>query len=134
MKAIIISGVFITLLFSINNCFAQNYELKTNGIYRTKKANEGYWKYLKFYNDKYVIAVSSTNRSRHLKEWFNKENKVIPTGKYNIERDSISFFVTSSMGTVLFKGKIFKNRLQLHVESQINGYIGNESYKFKKSK
>jgi len=136
MKAIIINRVFITLflLFSVITCFGQKYELKTNGLYRSKKTDDGYWYYLKFYNDKSVIAISSTGKSRRLKKWFNRENKNIPTGKYNIERDSISFFVTSSVGTVLYSGDILKNSLQLHVESQINGRISNERYKFKKNK
>lgn len=104
--------------------------IKTGVLYRSSKVTD-YWYYLKFFPDNSVIGISSLNKAKELKGWFNNSNPDVRQGVYSIKGDSVFFDLTSSNGVVNYRGLIKKKSLILHSKSQINGFEKTRSYKIK---
>ena len=106
--------------------------LRTDGVYQSKKVNNSYYYYLRFYADSTMISISSTGKVKDLAKWFNKDYEDISTGNYSMKNDSIFFESSSKVGTVVYRGALSKKQLNVHSESLINGHISERSFKFRK--
>lgn len=103
----------------------------TNGIYMSEKI-EDYNCYLRFYDDKTVIGVTSTGTPAQISSWFTKDGKDMNAGMYSMENDSIFFTLTNSYGSVDYSGLIHAGDTVLTMQtfSHINGNKSNHQFSF----
>ncbi|MDO4618310.1 MAG: hypothetical protein Q4B31_02170 [Clostridia bacterium] len=104
-------------------------ELKFDGYYCfiRDEDNDGYVdnRVLRFFEDGTVIGVSieqtEENNGYFPKgDWFDKDYE--DNGTYSIDGDEISFSITSSNGTVDYRGTVEEDELTLDSYSHINGF------------
>ncbi len=117
------------------SAMAQTHQISSNGVYRSNiklKHSRLYWEYLKFVNDSIVISVSTTGNIKEIKDWFHQGHDGVSVGKYSIVADSIFFYTTYATSSVLYRGKIIKNRLNLLWENPRLQRAGRTIYYFKK--
>jgi hypothetical protein len=95
--------------------------------------NTRYCEYIRFYQDGTVINVTSDCDEQALaeiKKWFNKTNTTISHGRYRVAEHEVSFRSISGEGRVDYQGDIKGLDLHLASHSHINGYRGDDRYKF----
>lgn len=102
--------------------------LKPRAMYYSGKTKK-YRYYLRFYPDASVIGVTAFGKPSEVNNWFNKQNKTIQTGTYEIKGDSLFFDLESKTGIVKYRGLISQKGLAIHSHSLINGYQATRSYK-----
>jgi hypothetical protein len=107
--------------------------VQVNGIYQSKQI-DSYYKYVRFYTDGLVLAVSSTGSPTQIIRWFNREEfaerSYHSSGTYTVSGSNIEFSTTSSSGTVDYEGEIQGDSLILKTYSHINEHRGIHEYKF----
>jgi hypothetical protein len=113
--------------------------LRFDGVYRFKHkatpSQHAYCNYMRFYPDGQVIDVSYEGKWKLLSTWFTIQSTLVSKGHYEITRNRITFSTTSASGVVNYSGFLLhRGKLDLHVESQINGYITQRHYSFLKKK
>ena len=133
-----IRSIYILFIFfSINGQCQTKQLIKYKGIYQTQSMIENrdstiYYHYLRFYDNLKVISVSSIGDVNDVKEWFNIGMTDPSIGEFKINGRKIFFSLTSSYGTVIYRGRIKKNGcLILKTKSLINGHKGKQLYFFK---
>ncbi len=110
-------------------------KLKFNGYYVSSdesKHGVKFKKYLRFYQDKTVLGVSSSGKPSQIKSWFKKGSENLSVGTYTIKNDSLFFNLKSSYGEVIYKGKKTQNELLFFVDSKITNHQSFIKYKFLK--
>jgi len=140
-KTIKLGGLFI-LMGLIFIAFFQGAKksgtLFYDGIYQTSlqiKDGDTTRGYLRFYSDGSAIAATSTGKVLDLKNWFNKEEiGKSHLGKYTIAGKTIKFNIGLAPKDVEYSGTIKGKKLNLHIKSNINGFQGDNIYKFFKIK
>jgi hypothetical protein len=88
---------------------------------------------LRFYSTGVVLGVSVKNgqikNMDKILSWFNLQGYKTNKGMYQFDGRSISFELTSGVGTVIYNGKLNSDKsLTLHIHSLINGYKAEKRY------
>lgn len=130
--------VLLLLLVMLTGCarltaFFLGPDVRHDGIYQTEPRTKGEHttrRYLRFYPDGTVIAVTSTGLPHHLKRWFKRGQPDRSEGEYRIDEQQIVFSTTSPSGTVDYNGTIDGDELHLQTHSHINQFCGDYVYKF----
>lgn len=128
------SLLLITIVINLFGCSSEEENIETgvirfNGVYQSEKVDD-YWSYISFYKEGEVISVSSIGTPKEISSWFNRENKNISIGTYELEVDEISFTTTSSNRVVEFEGYFNEDLLVVEIYSQINGSQRTGRYTF----
>jgi TIR domain len=98
--------------------------VRLDGLYQSRRlSHQGadYTRYLRFYADGFVIAVSSTGSAAEVAPWFTRE-KSDSGGWYTLRGSALSFADTSPEGTVDYEGEIVEGMLAMRTHSHINGH------------
>ena len=106
---------------------AQDAELRFDGLYRSDRI-QTYRKYLRFYADGVVMAVSSTGDGRAVSRWLKKGHAGSAQGRWSVDRDrqKVYFRTTSDAGMVKYDGAILPDGLSMNSASLINGAIARD--------
>ena len=106
---------------------AQGAELRFDGLYRSDRI-QTYRKYLRFYADGIVMAVSSTGDARAVGRWLKKGHAGSAQGRWSVDRDrqKVYFRTTSDAGMVKYDGAILPDGLSMNSASLINGAIARD--------
>lgn len=120
---------FVALMFLtlIPTAFAQNDEVKFNGIYQyVSYHGQGhyYYYYYRFFPNEKVGTYSSPFQER-LSDVY-KALEIAPSGssKYSVKNGEISFTMTYPKGTVDYTANIVDDKLRLKLHSSITGTDG----------
>lgn len=105
--------------------------LRFDGVYQSEKRNDSY-RYLRFFDDGSVIAVTSTGTPDQIKAWFNRKHDGISHGTYVISGTRIVFASESNNGVVDYNGRFKREHIQFRTYSHINKHRGKYEYKFTK--
>lgn len=104
--------------------------IKFNGLYQSEE-RDGYWYYLRFYDDGVVLSASITGDNvTNIAKWFNRDSVNSSRGIFQADGESVQFSCSSSNGTVNYKGRVLDNGLALNHHSLINGYRAEHLYRF----
>ena len=116
--------------------------LRYNGLYVSDtpwidSTETSYFSYLRFYEDGFVIQVTSSGTPEQLASWFNRENPVNSKGLYrHIEpyrddrEEKLHFAVVSAEGVVGYMGDIVNGQLILRSYSLINDHSDTKTFSF----
>lgn len=91
------------------------------GVYYAKHST--YYKYIKFYDDKTVITVSTNIQPDQALAWIDQRIEYVPKGKYEIDDEGIKFTTlqidqNGNQSVVDYKGFKKRGKLFLHSYSQ----------------
>jgi hypothetical protein len=105
-----------------------NTQPRFDGLYQSPVSD--YFAYLRFYDDKKVISVSTSGTPEQIASWFNENHANVSIGTWSLAGQTIAFATTSSYGTVEYQGEIGQDQLILQVHSLINGHQASQVYSF----
>jgi hypothetical protein len=104
-------------------------ELRFDGVYQHIVSD--YSQYLRFYDDRTVIAVSAKGSDpSQLASWFHKGSSIVGTGTYTLNGAAISFTSTATEGSVAYQGLVCIDSVSFKVHSMINGNRATSTYSF----
>ncbi len=103
--------------------------LRFDGLYQ-KSNDDGYTSYLRFLADLTVLQVTSSGTPQQVTTWLKKNAGKGSQGQYLLDGASISFVVTSTMGSVEYSGQVGDDQLVLQVHSLINDHRATNTYTF----
>lgn len=116
--------------------------LRYNGLYVSdipwvNSTESSYFSYLRFYEDGFVIQVTSSGTPEQLTSWFNKENPVNSKGLYyhstpyrDEPDEKLHFAVVSAEGVVGYMGEVVNDQLILRSYSLINDHSDTKTFSF----
>lgn len=116
--------------------------LRYNGLYISDKpwidsTEISYFSYLRFYEDGFVIQVTSSGTPDQLTTWFHKENPANSKGLYyhgmpyrDDREEKLHFAVVSAEGVVGYMGEIVNDQLILRSYSFINDRSDTKTFRF----
>ncbi|MDF2436455.1 MAG: hypothetical protein K0Q95_831 [Bacteroidota bacterium] len=119
--------VIVVLIISF---VADDCKVNYNGIY-TYKIDEEHSAVLRFYEDKTVLASTSTNDYMDVMSWFNKENKeMVLKGSYSIKGSTIKFKVSGMTGEQNYEGEIAADKINFNLKNKDSKKGINRTYTF----
>ena len=104
--------------------------LRYDGLYQSVEAEQGYFEYLRFYDDGTVLEVVSSGTPEQVAVWLNKAGTDEGMGYYEIQDSTIKFTVTYTQGAVDYTGTINGEKLILDIYSHINSHKGTRTFQF----
>jgi len=104
--------------------------LRFDGVYQSEEMGQSSWRYLRFYEDGTVLAVSSTGKPEEVVQWLNKENLKLSHGTYAFGEDWVAFTAIHPEGAtvdyaVLIQGAVLYARYYSHT----TGWFGEDSFR-----
>jgi len=132
------TGVQKLLRFLVGSSSATiSRKLRLDGLYRSKTlalsgtSYASYTKYLRFYSDGLVIAVSSTGSAEQIAHWFTREEcKKCSKGYYSLSGLHIRFSAMSREGEIEYDGELLADSLILRSYSHINRHRDVQEFTF----
>ncbi|GAB4031957.1 hypothetical protein [Spirosoma jeollabukense] len=116
--------------------------LRYNGLYVSDSpwvdaTGTSYFSYLRFYEDRHVIQVTSSGTPDQLTTWFTRENPANSKGLYyhgipyrDDWEEKLHFAVVSAEGVVGYMGDIVNDQLILRSYSLINDRSDTKTFRF----
>ncbi len=124
------------ILLGFSSCSKDDTKKQTtvryDGLYQAEYTGKDYSGYLRFYEDKTVVGVSSTGTPEQVAVWLTNETKTNMKGSYTAEGDSVFFTLTSSSGSIEYRVHVISDGtdIETHSVSNINGNVSEELYHF----
>ena len=116
-----LAGILITGLICVSGCNDSRHSKQLprfDGIYMTHEHGSSFQHYIRFYEDKTVLAINATTgTAEEIGEWFRKENIIsrdLPNGTFTNINDRIIF-------TIVLRDSTTKKGMPTNYQCQLDG-------------
>lgn len=117
----------------VTTASASQTQLRYDGLYRSAVMRQGedtVYRYLRFYPDGEVIAVSSDGEPEGLNLWFTRDHEGVGHGRFEIKGKRVFFTDTFWQGTVDYVGEVHKASIHFDTVNRKSGHRASYDFEF----